>query len=128
MKGKKGTSILTILFAILVIIMTFSGFFLFYAEEVSKAQNPIDTNLNKTNEILMNITRDINTTVQDVKDRTFEVTESTGVISAGITTVKGFTAILKLLGQTLNFGFNIISVMLLTIGFLFLVGRSHYSL
>src|SRR3989304_5436086 len=106
MTQNKRTNLEVVLKAIVVGIVIYIGIFAFYLEEVKTSAVPMPSLVNDSNNDLILQLDDINSTVTDIKTNVFALSENKGIIEKAITSIEGFTATIKLMGQILTFGFN----------------------
>lgn len=106
MTQNKRTTLEVVLKAIVVGIIVYIGIFAFYLKEVETSSFAMPTKVNESNTQLTSQLSDINSTVTDIKNGVFALSETKGIIEKAITSIEGFTALIKLMGQILTFGFN----------------------
>jgi len=90
-------------------IMVFSGLFLFYTSEINNSAIPMNTFANDTYDDITQKMSEINQTTSSLSDDVYGLGEE-GFIGTIITTLSGFSNMIKLLGQSLGFGTDLVNV------------------
>ena len=112
MAAGERTTLETVFKATLLSIVVFAMIFAFYATEVQKADRPMTVGINDTYTNMTSQFNTINSSITNVRENIFALSESKGILDTAISTISGFTATIKLMKDSIDFGFNTLMIML----------------
>ena len=98
--NKKGTSLYGTLTSMVIVILIFSGFFLFFTDQLDKNSATLDDKYNVTYAQLLEVQDNIDSNVDDIKTAADEVREAD---STFLTAINGFKGAGQALLLTLGF-------------------------
>ena len=112
--NKRGEMNLQTTFLVFIVIIgVFMGYFAFYAEEASNSGVGMSSYINNSFYNLTGQLDQINQSIGNVKDKALSLSESReGAAGFIVTSIEGFTATIKLMKDSLSFGFNTIAALI----------------
>lgn len=107
--NKKGSTMTTLVITMLIVIGIFSGYYLFFVEQMDNYDTTLDEKYNETYQLLLQEQDDINADVNAVQDSITEVEEADNTFLAAIAGFKGLGLALLLLVNFVESGVNILT-------------------
>jgi len=105
--NKKGSTLTTLVVTMLMVIGIFSGYYLFFVEQMDNYDTVLDEKYNKTYQSLLQEQADIDEDVNEIKESIQEVEEADNTFLAAIAGFKGLGFALLLLVNFVESGVNI---------------------
>jgi hypothetical protein len=105
--NKKGSTLTTLVIAMLLVIGIFSGYYLFFVEQMDNYDTTLDEKYNETYQTLLETQEAIDNNVTTIRNRITEVEEADNTFLAAIAGFKGLGAALLLLVTFVSSGVNV---------------------
>lgn len=105
--NKKGSTLTVLVISMLVVIGIFSGYYLFFVEQMENYGGVLDDKYNETYQTLLSEQETIDTNVENVKDSLTDVEEASNDFLAAIAGFKGLGKGLLLLRTFVSSSVNI---------------------
>lgn len=106
----------TIFKGLAVFLAVFVGMFIFFSSEATHSTIPIGGYVNNTYNNLTEKLDNLNATVTDIREDIFAIKDREGILEKALSSIEGFTAVAKLMGQGLDLGLDTLSIALGGIG------------
>ncbi len=105
--NKKGSTLTTLVVTMLMVIGIFSGYYLFFVEQMDNYDTELDEKYNETYQSLLQEQADIDEDVNEIKESIQDVEEADNTFLAAIAGFKGLGLALLLLVNFVESGVNI---------------------
>jgi hypothetical protein len=105
--NKKASTLTSLVISMLIVIGVFSGYYLFFVEQMDNYGGTLDDKYNETYQTLLTEQETIDDNVEDVKESLVEVEEASNDFLAAIAGFKGLGKALLLLTAFVSSGVNI---------------------
>ncbi len=108
--NKKGSGTLTgIVISMLIVVGAFSGFFIFYTEQMDNYNFELDEKYNETNQIMIQASEDIENERQQLEEAIDNIEESPEGFLAAINGFKGLGTVLLSPLEFTSISFNVVT-------------------